>query len=304
MSTDLLVGLVDDAGLFPPEELAMGPALQRHAADVAAAHPVWSQRFVCPVSRVGEALSALGPAETLHLSLVADTGVEGIEPAVALVRSDSRLTLAAIECRLQPAHLREAGPVLLAAVPADVRLWLETGWGDDSAAALDVLAGLDARAGGARVGAKVRCGGDRQDLFPSSAALAGAIAGCAQRGLAWKATAGLHRPVRYRDPATGLRHHGYLNLLLAAARAASSAERGATGVRGPAGADGVDLADGADLVAILDRCATGDLVAAALALDPTQVAAARAAFVSYGSCSTAEPVAEATRLGLVPALAS
>ena len=47
----LMSGLVDDAGLFPPEQLAMGPALDRYRRNLAEADPVLSHRFVCPASR-------------------------------------------------------------------------------------------------------------------------------------------------------------------------------------------------------------------------------------------------------------
>jgi len=273
VSTALLAALVDDAGLFPPEQLAMVPALRRHAGDVAVGHPVLSHRFLCPTSRVAEALAALGDDERLDLALVADTGVDGVGAAAALVAADARVSIVAVECRLGLLQFPVDLPRLHGVVPPGAAVWVESGWGDDLPAA---LAGL-ARDG--TVGAKLRCGGVTQELFPSSRALAGAVQLCARLGLPWKATAGLHRAVRYTDRATGLRHHGYLNLLLAAASAA-------------------DGAGTEDLVAVLDSADGVALVAQAIGLGRTQVARARAAMVSYGSCSTSEPADEAVRLGL------
>src|SRR5207302_895420 len=53
--------------------------------------------------------------------------------------------------------------------------------------------------------------------------LAAFVGTCFEHGVPFKATAGLHGAVRHRDEATGFVHHGFLNLLLAAVRAASGA---------------------------------------------------------------------------------
>lgn len=278
MSAALLDGLVDDAGLFPPEELAMGPALRRHAADLASANPQLSQRFLCPASRVAEALGLLDGDQQITVSVVADTGVAGLPAALDPLVGDDRVTVAAVECRVDPPDWPGDVQALRAAVPASAVVWVESAWDEGLIGRLETLAR------GGWGGAKLRCGGVRQELFPCSASLAHAVAACARLGLPWKATAGLHRAVRYTDSVTGLRHHGYLNLLLAAARAAAGADEAA-------------------LVEVLDADDPGALVAEALALPPDVVTAARSAFVSYGSCSTAEPIEEATSLGLTPPVA-
>ncbi|HET7571227.1 MAG TPA: hypothetical protein VFJ77_01010 [Gaiellaceae bacterium] len=68
-------------------------------------------------------------------------------------------------------------------------------------APLDEVAARGARA-------KVRCGGAR---VPTAAELAGVVRGCRERGLAFKATAGLHHAYP-----TAAGEHGFLNLLAAA----------------------------------------------------------------------------------------
>ena len=84
--------------------------------------------------------------------------------------------------------------------------------------------------------------------------------------LPFKATAGLHHPVRSE------REHGFLNFLTAADRAA-------------AGADEAELRD---ILATTDASALG-----------TGSAAGRELFVSIGSCSFAEPVEDLQALGLL-----
>jgi hypothetical protein len=71
--------------------------------------------------------------------------------------------------------------------------------------------------------AKIRTGGVAADAIPSIESLANYITGCAERRLPFKATAGLHHPVRSVRPLTyeagGARAmmHGFINVFLAAA---------------------------------------------------------------------------------------
>ena len=130
-------------------------------------------------------------------------------------------------------------------------------------------------------GAKVRCGGARAELFPSPDELAAFVCACFEHGVPFKATAGLHGAVRHRDDQTGFVHHGFLNLALAAARAAS----------------GAPLDEVAAVLASTDGPA---LAVEARAVSGRELSAARLLFRAYGSCSTSEPREEAAALGLLP----
>ncbi len=131
-------------------------------------------------------------------------------------------------------------------------------------------------------GAKVRCGGARAELFPSPEELATFVCACFEHGVPFKATAGLHGAVRHRDDQTGFVHHGFLNLVLAAARAAA----------------GTPVDQVAEVLASTDGPALAD---EARAVSGRELAAARLLFRAYGSCSTSEPVEEAAALGLLVA---
>jgi hypothetical protein len=71
--------------------------------------------------------------------------------------------------------------------------------------------------------AKLRTGGVTPDAIPSIEHVAAYIAACAERGLPFKATAGLHHPLRsqhalsYEPVAPAGMMHGFLNVFLAAA---------------------------------------------------------------------------------------
>ena len=71
--------------------------------------------------------------------------------------------------------------------------------------------------------AKIRTGGITEDAFPSPDAVANFIRACMREGVAFKATAGLHHPLRCVRPLTYEPNsavgtmHGFLNVFLAAA---------------------------------------------------------------------------------------
>lgn len=71
--------------------------------------------------------------------------------------------------------------------------------------------------------AKIRTGGVKPDAIPSVKDVAAFISACAKHKLAFKATAGLHHPIRaeyaltYESDAPRAVMHGFLNILMAAA---------------------------------------------------------------------------------------
>ena len=271
----LCAALVDDAGLFPPEKLPMDAAVARHRGDEAAAHPVLTQRFLCPASLLDDLRAQLGSGERWRIGLIVDVPLADLGGVLAVVDGDERLALETVELRLPPGEPRAAVEEILTTVgPRGTAVCVElspiaAGWEDALAAVAE--RGLTA---------KVRCGGIEAHLFPTAAQLAAFVTAAARAGVPFKATAGLHHAVRYRDPNTGFDHHGFLNILVATARA-------------------VDGADPADVEAALLVDDGPQLAAAARDLAPATVDRTRDRFLAYGSCSTSEPVEDLAALGLV-----
>jgi len=176
--------LIDHAALFPPASMSMADALAEDAR-VRAAETGWIVgRFVVPASRVAEldgydgALSVVLDADLSP----GDRRVEAVEvPPTASGDTVSRAQI--------PARGDAAG----ASDTVSLEVYVERPLGDMSW--LDEL-------GGRR--AKVRCGGA---TTPSVDELASFVRRCRELGVVFKATAGLHHPVRRGD------EHGFLNLL-------------------------------------------------------------------------------------------
>ncbi len=80
-----------------------------------------------------------------------------------------------------------------------------------------------------KLGAKLRCGGVEQAAFPSVGEIAAFLLRAKEYGVPFKATAGLHHPIRGVDRSSGLMMHGFLNLLTASIAAQQGADCTATG---------------------------------------------------------------------------
>ncbi|MFC7449293.1 hypothetical protein [Rhodococcus daqingensis] len=276
--TALLAHLVDDAGLYEPAALDMAAAVARHRRDTASGQPMLTDRFLCPASRVPELLAHLDADDRFAVLVTVDA--PALAEAVAALHRSPGATLVGIEATLPagPDDSRAALTTLIdAATAAAVPLFLEPA---TIAGAPELISALAERrsADGSPLGVKLRCGGTGPELFPTPAALAAALVAAAGAGVPAKATAGLHHAIRRTDPATGLTHHGFLNLVLAADTARSGSA--------------------ADTERVLADEDLNRLRATARALhDPVP---ARAVLTCFGSCDTETPMLEAVRLGLAP----
>jgi hypothetical protein len=272
----LLARLVDDAAVFPPGNAPLPDAVTAHRRHRTAWYAGLVGPLLVPASAVGDLSPLLGSDDRLAV------GVIGDRPLAELTRLlgglDPRLELRQVETPVaRRGEDPQPGLAALAEACADwpgVDVYAEVplAWG--LIAALDTLAGL--RADGRPVAAKFRTGGLAAELFPTPAELAAVICACRDRDLPFKLTAGLHHAVRHTDPATGLRHHGFVNVLVATAAAHAGA--------------GVP-----EVAALLGGTDEAALVGAARPALHT----ARPLWVGYGSCSIAEPVADLVGLGLL-----
>jgi hypothetical protein len=137
--------------------------------------------------------------------------------------------------------------------------------------------------------AKLRTGGVIPESIPSVDAAAEYITTCARLRVAFKATAGLHHPIRARYPLTyepgapEAATHGFLNVFLAAAFAWS----------GVKSIEPILAEEDGGAFRFDDRAHWRDL-----SLTADQVETARTQFAhSFGSCSFGEPVQDLEALG-------
>ncbi|WP_410584302.1 hypothetical protein [Amycolatopsis sp. lyj-108] len=266
----LFAGLCDDAAVFPPGLAPLPDAVAAHDEHVSAWYSGLVGPLVLAATALGDLAEVLGDRETpLPVSVTLPGGpaqLDGVLDAVEKLP----VNLDALEIAVPEGM----GPdeVLAAISGATAPVFVEIPRDDRRLPLLTALSGTGHRA-------KFRTGGVRADLYPGEAELAAAVRAAVGAGVPFKATAGLHHALRNTDPETGFEQHGFLNLMLAA--------------------DAV-LTDG-DVEAVLAE-RDGAVIAGRLrALDADRVAAVRAAFTSFGTCSITDPLTELAGFGLLEA---
>lgn len=277
----LLHGAIDYAGLFPPAALDLETTVRKYA-EYRACRDAWALgRFVLPAAKVAEFADRWpGCVAEWPVSLLLGADYDA-EMRLAV---DCGLQLDVVECR--PARLDDVSEIRRR-MPERARLFVEVGRTESVTEALEAIARVDACA-------KLRTGGVTADAIPGSGAVAAFLVGCAQRGLCFKATAGLHHAVRgdYRltyDPQSARAcTHGFVNFFLASAAAQGGA-------------------DEAQIAAMLDEQDRGSFSARPEALrwrehsfpvDRLREMRGRFA-ISFGSCSFEEPLAEMRSMGWI-----
>jgi hypothetical protein len=252
----LLGELIDYAGLFPPASLGIAEAARNYAAYREGTHAWMLGCFIVPAAQ----LSEVDPAWRVSVIGVPSHAVE------------------ASEIKVERAADAAAA---ISTLPEGVTAYFELPIGEDAAPL--------ARGRGR---AKVRTGGLTPEAFPTARDLARWIARCAAARVPFKATAGLHHPLRsmqrctYQPDSPTALMHGFVNVFLAAALLWHGGSEDAA-------------------IATLEERAAGAFHFDDLGVEwheheltVEQLRGAREEFaISFGSCSFEEPVRDLQQLG-------
>ena len=224
----LLRDLIDYAGLFPPASLSMASSVANYDLYSRSEWHWMLGRFIVPVARLsefGEAFIGLpAPAHgtafsTWRLSVLLGADVAAdvarIREFNARMASSSSGTRAVVESVEVKVASPEEVKRLSRIIPAELAAYFEVplaGCGD----CIATVAGCGRRA-------KIRTGGETADMYPDPESVAEFIRLCAAASLPFKATAGLHHPLRsvhrftYQPESPSGMMHGFINVFLAAA---------------------------------------------------------------------------------------
>jgi hypothetical protein len=207
---NLLFGLIDYAGLYPPASLDMSSAVRNYMRYLKGENSSLLGRFVVDLNRLPELCDiADNSICDIRLSIVAPSTTQWESLSHYL---DAGLPIEAIEIKTSdPAEIKYIHKL----IPSGIIAYFEVPISSPS----KVFEAI--KAIGARI--KLRTGGVAADAFPSSAAIADMLEALLNHRISFKATAGLHHPIRGCHPFTYAsdspvgKMHGFLNLFLAAA---------------------------------------------------------------------------------------
>ena len=291
---NLLQGLVDYAGLFPPAAQPMAKAVECFGEYRRCPQAWMLGRLVVPATRLEELEAAAGgllpaPGECpWELSVLGEA--DPSETTRALLGLERRhpaggIAATSVEMKAPPPELLQQA---LTELPKTVEVFFEIPCDEDPTPWLERL--TDSRGRG-----KIRCGGVTEDAFPTPRQMARFLRACNAAKVPFKATAGLHHPLRgsyrltYEPDSPSGTMFGFLNVFAAAAFLHSQ-----------------ELPE-EDLLALLteEKAEAFSFSPSGLgwrdrALSSEQVAASRSRLaLSYGSCSFREPIEDLQALDLL-----
>jgi len=291
----LLSGLIDYAGMFPPAKLSLRDAARNFVRYMQGRHAWMLGKFVLPAAQLDEFGACLAgnseaPSSSVPLSVL--LGAEPLRDARRIRATQDRRSVGVPSLfSIDTVEVRPGSPAMVAELasilPGGLPIFCEVPWMENLA---EWLAAIQ-RAGWL---AKIRTGGVTPAAFPSSVAVAAFLTQCKDHGVAFKATAGLHHPVRSEHPFTyeagsicGVMH-GFLNVFLGAALLECGISK-------------------EQLIAVLDDSSATNFHFSGnfahwdkLFLSENDIASSRGHFaISFGSCSFEEPIQDLEKLALL-----
>ena len=223
----LVAGLVDYAGLFPPASEGMREALENYASYRDGEDRLALGRFIVAVSRLKEMENAgrdllprASESEPWRLSVLVSGDVRvAVEEILSFNNrhssgsADGHAVIDVVELKATTVEeVERQRPEL----PSSITAYFEIPITGDVSPLVKAIALAGARA-------KVRTGGVTAESIPPASEIIKFIAACRREAIAFKATAGLHHPIRgsypltYAPDSASGTMFGFLNVFVASA---------------------------------------------------------------------------------------
>jgi hypothetical protein len=276
----LLEGLIDYAGLYPPASLDMVSAVENYISYSHSSRAFVLGRFVVGSNRLEEVREVAGEnLRDMRLTVVTAASAGWNDLTEFLERS---FRIESIET--QPTEIWEI-PKIQKSLPVGIEDYYEIPLGTCSSGMINAISDAGGRA-------KLRMGGVVPEAIPPANSVALILMELAARHIPFKATAGLHHPIRSPHSLTGKTDgptammHGFLNLAFAAVLL-----RG-----GGAAGEALHVLEEEDPAAW--SVEPDAVVCRGLRWTADQLAEMRKKFfLSLGSCSFEEPIQDLEALG-------
>ena len=214
----LLSGAVDYAGLFPPAGLSMIDAVINYAAYRNSNYRWMLGRFIVPASRLDEFLECareFAPRESENGWRLSVIVADEITDTIHLIKNFNSANGPGLLCDAVEIKADTSGTIENASIslPNNVAAYFEIPLDQRMPDLIATLA-LTGQS------AKIRTGGVTPESFPQTRDIVRFVRTCLAANVRFKATAGLHHPIRcfrpltYEDNSPMGTMHGFLNLFL------------------------------------------------------------------------------------------
>jgi hypothetical protein len=217
----LLAEIVDYAGLFPPAQLPMSEAVINYATYRNSNYDWMLGRFVLSVGQLDEFLETAkdffshDEKSSWRLSVLAGEDIAGTIRKIGNFNDSNAPYVVCDALELKAPDVSKIEEIVRV-LPDFLTAYFELPLNENLADSVATLAIHRQRA-------KIRTGGVTQDAFPTTDQITRFMRICLAANVPFKATAGLHHPVRCQKPLTYEQNaptgtmHGFLNVFLAAA---------------------------------------------------------------------------------------
>ena len=289
----LLTGAIDYAGLFPPAQLSMPEAVINYATYRNSNYSWMLGRFIVTAARLDEFYESArdfisrDAASVWNLSVVAG---EDVNETIAQFNAFNAKNKGIAVCDSLEVKAATVSKIdnTVAALPDGVTAYFEISMNDNFADLVSTLAVKNQRA-------KIRTGGVTPDAFPKTLDVIRFVRACLAANVPFKATAGLHHPIRCYSPLTYAADspkgtmHGFLNVFMMTAFARE-------GYRSSLLEDVMEE-EFAEVFRFEDQAAIwrGEYSLSAWQLESLR----KFGIQSFGSCSFDEPIADLQKLGIL-----
>lgn len=229
----LLAESIDYAGLFPPANLTLWPAIENHGSYLRSPEAWMLRTFVLPVGKFQEAATMLTPFNVEHrlrisaLCPVTESSSEFLgtlgSAANAIGEFNEQHGAFAGVAQIEMALPTRPGATVAETCELLAGLDIPTFWEappDEAERTIAMIGQHRSESPGSTFGFKVRTGGVVASAFPSGVQLARALAAAVQQRVPIKFTAGLHHPLRKFYQVVHTKMHGFLNVFGAGVLAA------------------------------------------------------------------------------------
>lgn len=236
-------GIIDYAGMFPPANLALTPAFRNYLEYIASDDEWMMDKFVCTMksfklfqdnaSDVYKLLKDYDSERRVSFSLLLTGGasakefMKSLEEDLKLVKeftgNNNNVQANSFEVRLPnelfdkfnthglKTFLNECNDMLNGFDMQESMIFFEPLVNANYEFVFEKLAHTSADFK-SKAGFKLRTGGITPELFPSTWQVSYALKTCRDNNVRFKATAGLHHPVRHYNDSVSTKMHGFLNI--------------------------------------------------------------------------------------------